>query len=180
MLFRFESGWSLGNEVALAALSLALAVGAFSLAGAVRVDAPATAAAPAAEVPLPDVPPRTESLSEEALFAAVERDPFASEGLFDEEQGSGWSAAEPAPAAEAPAAVRLTGILLLPGGGAAALSIHGAPAQLVRVGATVDGWRLVSVAAGVATVEGPDGTLRLRLHAPAAPTAAVLAEAGTP
>ena len=170
MPFRFPPGWTRHNDAALAAFVVGVATLAASLGGAAHVAPADSVAAPVERLHVPELPQAAAPITDEVLFGAAERDPFVA-SLAGYDAAESWTESEAAGDAEivaAPPAVRLSGVVLLPGGGAAVLAVDGRPAQLVRVGATLDGWRLVRVASGAATVAGPDGTLQLRLPAPVA------------
>ncbi len=169
--------WTRENRVAALALALGVVACVAAVADAVRLEPPPVVDAPAGVPRVPTLPPRPVTLPAAEILAAVERDPFATGPMYEPFRATAGAPA-PSPDSATPPAVRLAGVVLLPGGGAAALSVDGRPTQLVRVDGQIDGWRLERVSARAATVTGPGGTLHLRLADPAPPAA--LAAGGTP
>ena len=169
----FGPGWTRAHDVASAALALATIACVVGVTRAVHLE-PLPTRAPAARVaPMPEPASRAAPLSDDAVIAAVERDMFASELAGDVEDEAApsddaWADAEVV-ASASPAPLRLTGVMLLPGGGVASLSADGGPAQLVRVGQRFGGRRLLRVAPGLAVLAGAGDTLELRLATPPAP-----------
>lgn len=169
----FGPGWTRAHDVASAALALAMVACVVGVTRAVLLE-PLPTRAPAAHVAsMPGPAPRAATLSDDAVIAAIERDMFASEVAGDVEDGAAWSDDEwddaEVVAPTSPAPLRLTGVMLLPGGGVASLSVDGGPAQLVRVGEQFGGRRLLRVAPGLAVLAGSGDTLELRLATPPAP-----------
>ena len=105
----------------------------------------------------------------EPLGAAVDAAPFRPDRTrpavrYTVVANGAAAAPRPAPMRPPMPQLRLQGVAVLPnGGGLAALSVNGRPAQVVRVGQVVEGLRLVRVRAGAATLSRPDTTLVLQL-----------------
>lgn len=168
--------WTPANLAALAALVVALLGAGITT---VRAHAAGAVAEPArvARVELParlaPAEPTADSVRR-VVDAVVEIDPFQPDRTaplrrfrdrdVPDERATPESEASVVAQAAAPGTVRLQGIVRLPNGGAlAVLSMNGGAAKLVRVGQTIDQYRLTHVDARTATLAGPDTTLVLRL-----------------
>jgi hypothetical protein len=136
-----------------------------------RIDPPPP---PAVEPPItfPATGTPFATLPDGLAAAVIEADPFSQARVAIEggdEADTTDEAAEVEVAASGAPAVRLLGVVVLPGGtGSAALSLNAGPTQLVRVGQRVDRYLVRRVAPGTATLEAPDTTLVLRVTPAAA------------
>jgi len=165
--------------LALLALAIGLGLCAATLVRAVRVEAaPRTRALPDTLV-VPDVPERGAAngdlaanggIGEAAIAATVDVDPFhparTRPGARYVLGGVGPAApvAIAAPPRQPIPMLMLKGLVTRPNGqGLAALSVNGRPAQIVRVGQTVESFRLTRVDARSATLTRSDTTLVIRL-----------------
>jgi len=168
--------WTLLSRAAAGALavSAALAVAAAAAWHTVEPLPAAPRARPVAAMPEVRVPRR--AASDDVVLAAVARDPFRADrrrppGRY---RLPGDPAPAPAPAAlpmgePAPPvyAYRLLGTVVLDGGGGlAALAGPTGEGKVVRVGQSIDQFRLLRVTPGSATLAGSDTTLVLRSGGP--------------
>jgi hypothetical protein len=170
--------WSVGNRVALASLALA------ALTAVAR--SPMTSGGDRmphlrsdTRIELPALPGATQMSGDSTagvIGAIVGVDPFQPARtrpaarfrprVYGDEQLAQQPASLPAAATAGVAAgsIALQGIAHLANGGAlAVLSVRGAAAQLVRVGQSLDEYRLIRVDSSSATIVGPDSTITLRL-----------------
>ncbi|MFN2567812.1 MAG: hypothetical protein ABR499_22700 [Gemmatimonadaceae bacterium] len=171
--------------LAVVALAIGVSLCAGTLVRAVRIEAAPAAAVGADSLRVPDVPERGAAaggaaaigdgavIGDAAIVAAVDVDPFHPARTRPGARYVPGGVGPATPAAAAPPRapipmVRLTGLVSRPNGqGLAALSVNGRPARLVRVGQTVEGFRLARIGAGTATLTRPDTTLIVKL--PGAP-----------
>ena len=163
-------GWTTANRVALAALALSAALAAAAAVDARTVDPLPGAPAPRHAAPMPEVAARAGSASDAAILAAVARDPFRPDrkrppGRY-RMPGEAAPAPVPPPVFEPPPQpinVRLLGTVVLPDGtGLAALAGPNGEGKVVRTGQSMEGYRLVRVTPGSATLQGNDTTVVLR------------------
>lgn len=167
------AGWTLSNRIALGAAALSAALCGTAVSDARRLDPlPRRAEAEAME-PMPQVasPPGDESGV--LVLAAVARDPFRPDRrrppgryrLPGEEMPAAMPSYTP-PVYTAPErtyAFRALGTVILPdGSGLAAVAGQSGEGRVMRVGQSIEGFRVVRVAPGVVTLEGADTTLVLR------------------
>ena len=113
-------------------------------------------------------PPVGAAISKEDLVAALERDPFRSDrrraALRYQLPGRALPAAPPAALPPNMPMVRLAGIAATGSTrGIAALSILGRPPQLLRVGESLEGWRLTHVRRESVVLTGRDTTITLQM-----------------
>ena len=113
-------------------------------------------------------PPVGVTISRGDLIAALERDPFRSDRrravLRYQRPGQVLTAASPAVLPPSMPMVRLAGIAATGSTrGLAALSILGRPPQLLRVGESLEGWRLTHVRRESVVLTGRDTTLTLQM-----------------
>ena len=113
-------------------------------------------------------PPLGGAISRVDLGAALERDPFRSDrrraARRYQPPGQVITAAPPAVVAPSMPMVRLAGIAATGSTrGIAALSILGRPPQLLRVGESLEGWRLTHVRRESVVLAGRDTTLTLQM-----------------
>jgi hypothetical protein len=171
--------WSMGNRFALGiAATITIVVG-------VRLHAMGRVAsdgdvAIAERIVLPD-PFSASGLADDSLArlvaAAVSVDPFQPgrtrpatrfhpRGATDGATATDSASSAPAPAApQAAPAMALQGIAHLPNGGAlAVLSARGGTAQLLRIGQSIDDYRLSRVDSSSVTLVGTDSTIILHLR----------------
>lgn len=167
------AGWTLSNRIALAAAALSAALCGTVVADARRLDALPRRAEPEVMEPMPQIasPPGDETGVR--VLAAVARDPFRPDRrrppgryrLPGEELPPAMPAYT-APAYTPPAptyAFRALGTVILPdGSGLAAVAGQSGEGRVLRVGQSIEGFRVVRVAPGVVTLEGNDTTLVLR------------------
>ncbi len=160
--------WTPANRLALAALAASAALAALAMDGARRVaPLPEAPAAPAAAA-MPHPAPLRRDTAEDEVLAAVARDPFRP----DRSRPAGRYRMPGEPVVRVPAGplappppvyvFRLLGTVVLPEGGLAALADQRGESRIVRGGQEVDGFRLVRVSPGSATLAGTDTTLVLR------------------
>ncbi|HYR06875.1 MAG TPA: hypothetical protein VEQ60_03825 [Longimicrobium sp.] len=168
------AGWTLSNRIALAAAALSAALCGTVVADARRLDALPRRAEPEAMEPMPRIalPPRDDAGVR--VLAAVSRDPFRPDRrrppgryrLPGEALPPAAMPAYAAPAYTAPApsySFRALGTVILPdGSGLAAVAGQSGEGRVLRVGQSIEGFRVVRVAPGVVTLEGSDTTLVLR------------------
>jgi hypothetical protein len=163
---RFVRDLRPAGRAALGALALALALLGAAVRGAVRIDPLPDSVTAAAPATIPD-PIRSPAPAAQAVLAAVERDPFSPDRRppADRYRMPGEAPAAATARGTGAPVIQLHGVVLLPsGGGMAALYAAGRSAQVVRVGQTFEGYRLVRVGPGEAVLEGPDDTLTLRFR----------------
>lgn len=165
-------GWTQENRIALAVLAASALLFASAVHGARRI-APAPEAGEARAVArMPDVAARAPAASETQILRAVARDPFRA----DRRRPPGryrMPGSEPPPAQADPAGFGYTPpmaspvftllgtVILGDGRGMAALSGQGGESRIVRVGEEMDGFRVVRVGNGTATLTDGDTTLVL-------------------
>jgi hypothetical protein len=167
------AGWTLSNRIALAAAALSAALCGTAVADARRLDPLPRRAEPEAMAPMPRIAPRPGDAAGVQVLAAVSRDPFRPDRRRPPGRyrlpGEELPAAAPAytPPAYTPPpptyAFRALGTVILPdGSGLAAVAGQGGEGRVLRVGQSIEGFRVVRVAPGVVTLEGNDTTLVLR------------------
>jgi hypothetical protein len=164
------AGWTMANRVALAVLAASVLLVAGAAAGARRVEPLPAAPAPRRAAPMPEVAPRAGGASDAAILAAVARDPFRPDRQRPPGRYRMPGEAPPEPPAPvmapppAPAVVfRLLGTVVLPdGSGLAALAGPTGESRVLRVGQSMDNFRLTRVTPGSATLAGEDTTLVLK------------------
>lgn len=153
--------------LAIGALILGIGLCAGTLARAIQVDAAPPASLGADTLTIPDVPARgSEADGDVVIEAAVNVDPFqpARSRPGARYVPGGTAAVTPATPPRVPVPMlRLHGVVTQPNGGLAAISANGRPAQVVRVGQTIEGLKLTRVQPGAATLTRPDTTLVVRL-----------------
>jgi hypothetical protein len=154
--------------LAIVAVALGIGLCAGTLVRAIHVEAAPLGAAGVDSLIVPDVPARGEANGDVAIEAAVNVDPFhpARTRPGTRYVPGGLAAATPRQpvAARAPVPMlRLLGIVSRPNGGLAAISANGRAARVVRVGETIEGFKLTRVQPGAATLTSPDTTLVVRL-----------------
>ena len=170
----FLARWTPANRAALAALAASMLLCALALAGARRVAALPEAADPRPPAPMPAVAARAEAASDAQILSAVARDPFRpdrrrppgryrppGEAPAPEAQASYDFTPPPAPL---PALSLVGTVVLADGRGLAALAGQGGESRIVRVGEEMDGFRVVRVTSGTATLSNGDTTIVLRTH----------------
>lgn len=168
------AGWTLSNRVALAAAALAAALCGTAVADARRLDPLPPSAEPEAMAPLPQIAPRPSDDTGVLVLAAVARDPFRPDrrrppGRY---RLPGEALPQPAmpsytpPVYTAPArtfALRAVGTVIMPDGtGLAAVAGQSGEGRVLRVGQSIEGFRVIRVAPGEVTLQGNDTTLVLR------------------
>lgn len=167
----FLDGWTPGNRAALAvaAVSALLCLSAWN--GARRLaELPDEGVAVAPEA-MPQVAARTPDATDAQILRAVARDPFRPDRRRP--PGRYRMPGEPAPvepqpvfdyaAAPAVPAFTLLGTVDLGGGrGMAAMGGQGGESRIVRVGEEIEGFRMVRVGPGTATLSNGDTTLVLK------------------
>jgi len=168
--------------LALLALAIGLGLCAATLVRAVRVEAAPRARGAPDTLVVPDVPARGAAngglapneedggIGEGAIAATVDVDPFHPARTRPGARYvlSGPVSAAPVAAAAPPRQpipmLMLKGLVARPNGqGLAALSVNGRPAQIVRVGQTVESFRLTRVDVRSATLTRTDTTLVIKL-----------------
>lgn len=166
------AGWTPANHAALGALAASLL-----LLGAVAAEARWIEPLPAAPAPpraaaMPRVTPRAAALSDDAILAAVARNPFRPDRRRPSGRyrmpGQAPPAAPTMPAAPPAMAynIRLLGTVVLPdGAGLAALAGQTGESRIVKTGQSFEGFRVTRVTHGGATLRGADTTLVLRTPA---------------
>jgi hypothetical protein len=161
--------WTLASRVSLAALVASSALAATAAAEWRQVQPLPRAPLARGVRPMPVIPAARRASSDDVVLAAVARDPFRA----DRKRPPGryrlpGEAPPPEPATPmAPPAptydYRLLGTVVLPdGGGLAALGGPSAAGRVMKVGQSIDGFRLTRVTPGSATLTGHDTTLVLR------------------
>lgn len=168
----FLDGWTPANRAALAvtAVSALLCLSAWT--GARRLaELPDEGVAVAPEA-MPQVAARTPDATDAQILRAVARDPFRPDRRRP--PGRYRMPGEPAPAEPQPVfdyaaaapivpAFTLLGTVDLGGGrGMAAMGGQGGESRIVRVGEEIDGFRVVRVGPGTATLSNGDTTLVLK------------------
>lgn len=167
------SGWTVSNRVALGAAALAAALCGTAVADARRLDPLPRSADPEAMAPMPSIARAPGDDGGVRVLAAVARDPFRPDRRRPPGRyrlpGEALPAVEPAytpPVYTAPArtfAFRALGTVIMPDGtGLAAVAGQGGEGRVLRVGQSIEGFRVTRVAPGVVTLQGPDTTLVLR------------------
>jgi len=164
--------WGAASRSAAAALGVSLTVCAATFAQAWRLEAGVHSAVTPVDVQVPELVERTHPMGWAQLLAAVGKAPFRTDRqmpsaryqLPAERRAAMAAANRPAPRA---ARLTLVGTVQVPGGTSlAALQLPGGNPRLYRVGQTVEGFRLVKVEAGAATLVGPDTSIVLPLAKP--------------
>lgn len=167
-------GWTLPNRAALAAAALAAALCGTAVADARRLDPLPRRADPEAMEPMPQIAAAPADDGGVRVLAAVARDPFRPDRrrppgryrLPGEAMPAVSMPAYTPPVYTAPApsyAFRALGTVIMPDGtGLAAVAGQGGEGRVLRVGQTIDGFRVTRVAPGVVTLQGADTTLVLR------------------
>lgn len=164
-------GWTTANRVALGVAALSAALCGSAVAEARRLAPLPARAEPEAMEPMPQVAPRPGDASGVAVLATVARDPFRPDrrrppGRYRLPGEAVPVAPMPAPTYTPPPrsyAFRNLGTVVLPDGtGLAAVAGQSGQGRVLRVGQSIDGFRLTRVAPGVITLEGADTTLVLR------------------
>lgn len=155
--------------LAIIALVLGIGLCAGTLVDAIRVEAASTGSVGADTLAIPDLPARGgESEGDVVIDAAVNVDPFHPARTRPRSRYVPGGLTATAPTLPTPPRVpvpmlRLLGVISQPKGGLAAISANGKPAQVVRVGETIEGLKLTRVQPGAATLTRPDTTLVVRL-----------------
>jgi hypothetical protein len=163
--------WTPANRAALAVLAASILLCALAASGARRLAVLPREGEPRPAAAMPEVVARAAAGSDAQILSAVARDPFRP----DRRRPPGryrLPGQEPPPEAPPerydytpPPAAPLFGLLgtvVLPGGrGLAALSGQGGVSRIVRVGETMDGFRVVRVTSGAATLTDGDTTIVL-------------------
>lgn len=167
----FPAGWTAGNRAAAAALAGAALLCVLAFLGARRVEPLPAAPAARRTAEMPVVAARKPAASDAQILAAVARDPFRPDrkrppgryrmpGEAPPPQEQPANAFVPPPP---PPALRLTGtVVLADGRGLAALAGQSGESRIVRVGEEMDGFRVVRVTNGSATISNGDTTLVLK------------------
>lgn len=169
------TGWTTANRIALAAAALSAALCGVVVAEARRLDPLPARAEPEAMEPMPRVRAKDGDASGVLVLATVARDPFRPDrrrppGRY---RLPGEPAPPPAtptytqPVYTAPARtwnLRALGTVVMPDGTglAAVAGQNGGEGRVLRVGQSIEGFRVVRIAPGVVTLEGADTTLVLR------------------
>lgn len=167
------AGWTLSNRIALAAAAISAALCGTAVADARRLDPLPRRAEPEAMEAMPRIAARPGDPSGVLVLAAVARDPFRPDRRRPPGRyrlpGEAMPAAMPTytpPVYTAPAptySFRALGTVILPdGSGLAAVAGQSGEGRVLKVGQSIDGFRVVRVAPGVVTLEGSDTTLVLR------------------
>jgi hypothetical protein len=165
------SAWTPANRAALAALAASVVLCALAASGARRLAALPEEGEPRQAAAMPEVTARASAASDARILSAVARDPFRP----DRRRPPGryrLPGQEPPPEVPPerydytppPAAPSfgLLGTVVLPGGrGLAALAGRGGESRIVRVGEEMDGFRVVRVTSGAATLTDGDTTIVL-------------------
>lgn len=165
--------WTTANRVALAAAALSAALCGTAVADARRLDPLPRRAEPAAMEPMPQISPPRHDDAGVRVLAAVARDPFRPDrrrppGRY---RLPGEAMPMAAPTYTAPVYTpqprsypfRALGTVILPdGAGLAAVAGQNGQGRVLRVGQSIDGFRVIRIAPGVVTLEGADTTLVLR------------------
>lgn len=164
--------WTRANRVAVGALAASILLCAVAFAGARRVAALPESPDPRAAPSMPEVAARPAGASDAQILSAVARDPFRP----DRRRPPGRyrlpgeaPPAEPQPSYDytppppPPPALSLVGtVVLADGRGLAALAGQGGESRVLRVGEEMDGFRVVRVTSGTATLSNGDTTIVLR------------------
>jgi len=162
--------WTPENRAALAGLAASALLCAAAALGARRVEPLPAAVAPARGAAMPRVAARRAAASDAQILAAVARDPFRPDrrrppGRYRLPGDPPPPEAQPAPyaAVAAPPELTLLGTVVLANGrGLAALAGQGGESRVVRVGEEMDGFRVVRVGNGTASLSNGDTTLVLK------------------
>jgi hypothetical protein len=172
-----RSEWTPANRIVLAVFSIVVALGAVSLRRALEVEGLPPLRESVSPEAGPRRIPRPLSLSEEQIVAVVNRDPFhpqrrRPDGRFPVPGRPGTIGLTPAfsaaPAPPPPVVPRLLGTTVLLGGkGFAMLEAQGQPPRLLRVGESLDAFKLREVGRGRAVLLLGDSTIVLELRNPA-------------
>jgi hypothetical protein len=163
-------GWTAANRIALAVVAASILLCALAASGARRLAVLPREGEPRPAAAMPEVVARANAGSDAQILSAVARDPFRP----DRRRPPGrYRLPGQAPPPEAPPAYDYTpppaappfgllGTVVLPNGrGLAALSGQGGDSRIVRVGETMDGFRVVRVTSGAATLTDGDTTIVL-------------------
>jgi hypothetical protein len=171
---RLLDGWTPANRAALAVLAASALVCASAANGARRIAPVPERPAPREAAAMPQVEARAATASDAQILRAVSRDPFrpdrrrppgryrmpGAEPAIDDTPQFDYSMSPP-PAA-VPALTLVGTVVLADGAGLAALSAQGGESRVVRVGEQMDGFRVVRVTNGSATLTNGDTTLVLK------------------
>jgi hypothetical protein len=171
---RILEGWTPANRAALAVLAASALVCASAANGARRIAPAPERPAPRAVAEMPAVEARVSTASDAQILRAVSRDPFRP----DRRRPPGryrMPGAEPAiddtptfdysftpPPRPAPALTLVGTVILADGAGLAAVAGQGGDSRVLRVGEQMDGFRVVRVTNGSATLTNGDTTLVLK------------------
>jgi hypothetical protein len=171
--------WSVGNRVALGVVAVVMiAVGTrlHAMGGGVSNGDVAIGERIVLPDPSPTTAPGEDSLAR-LIAAAVSVDPFQpartrpatrfrAQGSTDESMAADSAAGQVvAPSSQLPPAMALQGIARLGNGNVlAVLSVRGGTAQLLRVGESLDGYRLMRADSSSVTLVGTDSTIILQLR----------------
>jgi hypothetical protein len=166
-------GWTLSNRIALAAAALGAAICGTAVADVRRLDPLPARAEPEAMEPMPQIASSITDDGGVRVLAAVARDPFRPDRRRPPGRyrlpGEAMPSVAPvytAPTYTAPPpsyAFRALGTVILPdGSGLAAVAGQSGEGRVLRVGQSIEGFRVVRVAPGVVTLQGADTTLVLR------------------
>lgn len=166
-------GWTASNRIALAGAALSAALCGTAVADARRLDPLPARAEPEAMEPMPRITRAPGDEGGVRVLAAVARDPFRPDRrrppgryLLPGEAMPAVAPAYSAPAYSEPARsypYRALGTVIMPDGtGLAAVAGQGGQGRVLRVGQSIDEFRVTRVAPGVVTLQGPDTTLVLR------------------
>lgn len=167
----FLREWTAANRAALGVLGASAVLCASAAAGARRVAPLPAAGAPEPPAAMPAPAPRQAAASDAQILSAVARDPFRPDrrrpaGRYrlpgDEPPPEETPAYTYAPPPQPPAFTLLGTVVLGDGRGLAALAGQGGQSRIVRVGEVMDGFRVVRVASGAATLSNGDTTLVLK------------------
>lgn len=168
----FLARWTPANRIALGALAASILLCALAFAGARRVAALPDPPDPRPAPTMPDVAARPEAASDAQILSAVARDPFRPDrrrppGRYRLPGDAPPPEAQPTydytPPPPAPPTLSLVGTVVLEDGrGLAALAGQGGESRVVRVGEEMDGFRVVRVTSGTATLSNGDTTIVLR------------------
>lgn len=158
--------WTGPSKAALAAAVAALALCGGAAVGTVRLDPLPQTADTRGALTMPGVPPRGTGIADSLILVALTKDPFRPDRQRPSERYR--MPGERDPSAAAPSALgslRLLGTAALPrGAGVAAFQAPGQPPRVVRVGQSVQGFKLKKVDRGIAVLQGPDSSIVLRLE----------------
>lgn len=168
------AGWTRSNRIALAAAAISAALCGTAVADARRLDPLPRRAEPEAMEAMPEIAARPGDASGVLVLAAVARDPFRPDRRRPPGRYRLPGEAMPAPAMPTYTApvytapertwtFRALGTVILPdGSGLAAVAGQSGEGRVLKVGQSIEGFRVVRVAPGVVTLEGNDTTLVLR------------------